>query len=44
MQSIFCTIHPKRQAIGISIPQERKQNALRVLETDVQCEARLETD
>ena len=29
---------PKRQAIGLSIPQERKQNVLRVLETDEQCE------
>ena len=35
---------PKRQAIGLSIPQARKPNTLHVLETDEQWEARLETD
>ena len=44
-QSISCTIMPpKRQAIGLSMPEARKQNALRVLETDDQWEARLETE
>jgi len=33
---------PKRQAIDLSISQARKQNALRVFETDDQWKARLE--